>query len=120
EHEDELKHRIATREVEPGHVRDRREAAGEGGEEEEREDQGRQEQRRVRVHAVKRPPGDGPDDRARSPHVRAILVRRATLAAARPTTTTPTATPKASARASASHPVIKSDRMPSIRYETGL
>jgi len=116
EDEDELEGRVARREVEARHVGDVREAAREGDEEEQREDDGRHQQRRVleRVDEVAPQHGSG-DGQEIAGHVRAILVASAREAAQNesPRTPTPTASPRQSAVPS--HPVMTSERSPSMR-----
>src|SRR4029450_7090112 len=105
---------ISGREAESGNVLDSRQAAGEGGEEEQREEQRRHEQGRVGEGDVKAAPGDAAGDRE-VPHERAILVRRAIAASVRKTTAITVAMPKPSARASPSQPVMMRLRTHSTR-----
>src|SRR5205823_661671 len=99
------------------HVRDLLQAAGECGEEEERESDLREDDRGRREGVVERPPGDGERDRADGGafHVRVSLTRSAQPEATRPTAARPVVTPKASASASPSQPVTIRLRTPSIR-----
>ena len=105
QYEDELEGRVSLRVVEAGHVLNPREPAGEGREEEEREEQRGDEERRVCEDVVQRPPGYAACHRER-PHVRAILTRSAQLASASETTAIAVAIPKPSAKASPSHPTM--------------
>src|SRR5207247_6574842 len=119
QHEDELEGGVALLVVEARHVLNARKPAGERREEEEREHQGRDEQRRVREDVVQRPPSDGARHGER-PHVRAILTRSAQLASASAQTVIAAAIPKPSASASPSQPVMIRLLTHSSRYETGF
>ena len=118
QHEDELECRIAGREVEARDAGDPRKAAGERGEEEEREDQRRHAAapgcgRRCAACATPRraPRRESwPGSCAHQPR----LERRARARPARPRSPR-AATPNPSARASPSQPVTSSERIPSIR-----
>ena len=121
QHEHELERRVPVREVEAGDVVDPRQPAGEGGEEEEREDQPGQEQRGRREDVVQDAPGDGEGDGPElSAHVRVNLSERAHVAAAIDAIAIAAANPKASASACQSQPAMIKLRRPSIRYEIGL
>src|SRR5439155_12520691 len=117
--EHELERRVAATEVEAGHVPDPLEPAGEGGEEEQREQHRGKQQRRIREGVVERAPGH-PTRHGKPPHDRAILVRRARPESVSATTAIPAAMPNPSASASPSQPVMIRLRTHSTRYETGL
>ncbi len=121
--EDVLEGRVAGV-VEARRVRDRDEAARERGEEEDRHQHRRQEERRVAEHLVEQAPGDRPgragvaNERRLSSHgirhVRSIRVPSAAVAAQMPIARIATPTPKPSASASPSQPVISRLRYASM------
>src|SRR5919108_4701859 len=119
QHEDELEGGVAGRKVESRHLVDPGEPAGEGDEEEEREDERWDEERRVREDVVQRPPRHRACDREPR-HARASLERRAKPASVSETSAIAAAIPKPSASASASQPVMMRLRTHSSRYETGF
>src|SRR6185312_566543 len=104
QHEDVLEGRVAAREVEAGDVADGREPAGEGGEEEEREDQRWDQQRFVGEEVVDAAPGDCAGDGAEAcrgaavggAHVRTSRVFRALDAPSIPIANRASAMPKPS------------------------
>ncbi len=115
EHERELEGGVAGLVVEVGDVRDARQAAGEGGEEEQRKDQRRKQDGRVDDGVVHGAPGDTARDEVEAPHVRTSRFFIATPASDSVITLSANAKPKPSASASPSQPVMIRLRMPSIR-----
>src|ERR1041384_1788581 len=114
-----MKTGVAERVVETRDARDPPEPAGEGSEEEEREDERRDQEGRVREDVVQDPPGDSLCDVER-PHERSILVCRAIVASETATAASTAAMPHPSTSASGSQPMMIKLRTPSKRYETGL
>jgi heme ABC exporter ATP-binding subunit CcmA len=112
--EPELEGRVPGRVVEARGLIDRRQAAGEGDEEEDRHQHRRQEQGRVVHQLVQQATGDPAGNGEVAPHVLTILSFRDHEAAAIPAAMIAAAQPNPRTSASASQPVIRRLRSPSI------